>query len=362
MTLTLTAACLFGAGCWTLPASPQTAQTFSNPTLETPVAVTEGFGVLPKIDIPPGRATVKLTKDLPKLPPNITVLRLRKGTPNDTVLRNLTNSLGIPAGMLGNVPSTSELTLEWKDDQGFKWNYRASERTLEFWNTATSGPLTIPELKPYATVMATADSFIFTRGLTGMYYRQGLVQPDWYSWWTDAQNRKLCMDSGSLNTVHAIAASASLVSGELPTLTADSGACVKSEFPSRTVIAYRALIDEQDVVRPDGSYLDGAEIAIDASRNVVSDGRLNLYYDPERSDYPALTQDQVLTLLDQGGLSGATGQMTMTDYDFVFLRVDDSRVLPNDVYLIPSILAKGTRTLADGTTAPFNIVVPLLAQ
>ncbi len=363
LVMVLATTVLLGAGCWAVPASPKVAETLTNPTITAPTAAKLGFGALPKIQIPAGRAKVTLKKELPKLPPEITVLRLRLGTPDDVKLRNLTNALNIPAGMLGNFPQTTELNLEWKDDQGYRWSYRASARTLEFWNTATSGPLTLSELKPYSDVLATADSFIFARGLKGMYYRQGLVRPDWYGWWSDAQSRGLCMDRNVLNTVRALSSSAVLTGGVLPPLVAkETGACVKPEFPSRQVIAYRALLDEQDVVRPDGSYFDGAEIAIDSARGIVSSGRLNMYYDPERSNYPALSKEKVAALLAQGGLSGATGDMTMTDYDFVLLRLDDESVTPPDAYLIQSILAKGTRALANGATEPFNIVVPLLAQ
>lgn len=360
---TLAAVVLFGAGCMTLPTSPKTATTFFNPTLTAPTPARLGFGQLPKINIPPGRAKVMLAKDLPNLPPEITVLRLRRGTPDDTQLRNLTNALSIPAQMLGNFPQTSEMNLEWKDDQGFKWSYRASERTLEFKNAATSGPLTLSDLRSYADTMATADTFIFARGLRGMYYRHGLVRPDWYSWWTDAVKRKLCMSRDTVNTVRALAASNALVSGTLPQLVANTGGtCVKPEFPSRQAIAYRALIDEQDVVRADGSYLDGAEIVVDTSQNIVTEGRLNMFYDPERSDYPALSKDKITALLSTGGLSGATGDMTLTEFDFVLLRLDDASVASTDVYLIPSILGQGTRTLPDGSSAPFRIVAPLLAQ
>lgn len=363
LSFALAATALLGVGCWSVPASPKVAETLTNPAIKAPTAAKLGFGELPKIKIPPGRAKVTLAKELPKLPPTVTVLRLRKGTPDDTKLRNLTNALNIPAGMLGNFPQTTELNVDWKDDQGFKWSYRASARTLEFQNTATSGPLTISSLKPYSEVIATADSFIFTRGLKGMYYRQGLIRPDWYSWWTDATNRDFCMDRSTVNTVRALAASTALAGGSLPQLVQkNSGTCLKGEFPSRQVIAYRALLDEQDVVRPDGSYLDGAEIAVDSARGMVSSGRLNLYYDPERSDYPALSKEKVKMLLAQGGLSGATGELTMTEYDFVLLRIEDDRATPPDAYLIPSIMAKGTRTSADGKPEPFRIVVPLLAQ
>jgi len=354
---------LMGQGCAAPPASPQVAEPFKNPTLAPVLQFTQGFGKLPKIEIPAGRAKVTLIPELPKLSKTVTVLKLRQGTPDDAVLRSLTNALSIPAGILSNFPHTTEMLLNWTDDQGYKWTYRATERRLEFWGTATSGPLTIKTLKPYNEVVATANSFIFSRGMPTQLYRQGLIMPDWNLWWENATTKGLCMDSSAVESVHAVAASESLLSGGPPPLVpAKGGACVTPEFPARSIVRYRALIDERDVVRPDGSYWNGAEIVVDTARGAVASGQITMYYDPERSDYPALDADKVKGLLLQGGLSGANGDMTMNTLDFVFLRLEDTSHDPHDVYLIPSLMAKGVRALPDGGSEPFNIVVPLLAQ
>ncbi len=360
---------LMGQGCLNLPSFTATSTTqhvaeqLINPAATVAVPSSQGFGVLPKIQYPPSRATVTLVQDLPKLSPTITVLRLRTGLPDDTVLKSLTYAMNIPAGVLGTAPQTSEMSLNWSDNQNFKWTYRATLRRLEFYSKSTSGALTIPQLMPYGKVVGLADTFFFTRGFNPQYYRTGLVEPDWYTWWTQAQARNLCMDQGAVDAVHAIASSDALLSGGLPPLvSASSSTCLKPEFPSTSVVRYRSLIDERDVVRADGSYINGAEIVVDAAQGAVISGQISMFYDPERSDYAALSADQVKQLVQQGGLSGASGNITISSFDYVFYWLEDSSRDPHTIYLIPSLLAKGTRSLPGGGSEPFNLVVPLLAQ
>lgn len=360
--IVLAAVCLTGAGCWPTVGTVKVAQPFSSAGISQPADINQGFGKLPTIAIPPSLGTVTIKATLPKLPREVTVLRLRPGTPNDTELKSLTNSLDIPAGVLGNLPRANELTAEWSDGQGYRWSYRASDRMLEFWSQATSGPLTVASLRPYDELIATANAFIFSRGFRAQYYRNGLAKPDWYLWWANGAAAKKCMDAETVRRIRGIAASDPLLAGGPPALAPDTSRCAKPEFPARTAVRYRALLDERDVVRSDGSYVDGAAIVVDHTDKSVVAGRIEMFYDPERSDYPALTNEQVMDLLGRGGLSGASGQIELTTLDFVFLRLEDAATDPRTVYLIPSVMGKGTRTRTDGQAEAFNVVAPLLAQ
>lgn len=353
---------LVGAGCWTTPTPPKVAQPFANPSVSQHIAAEKGFGKLPQIEVSPSQAKVTVSASLPRLPPDVTVLRVRQGLPNDTELKNLTNALNIPAAVLGNFPSAREMSMEWRDDQGFRWSYRASERTLEFWNTATSGPLTVDLLKPYDELVTTANSFIFSRGFRPQYYRTGLMIPDWHMWWANGLANGRCMDAETIRSIRGISASDPLLAGLPGALSRDANRCVKPEFPARTAVRYRAMLDERDVVRRDGSYVNGAEIVIDHSNKSVVSGKINLFYDPERSDYPALTNDQALDFIKRGGLSGASGEIEITSLEFVFLRIEDDSTTQPNIYLIPSVLGKGTHLRPDGQTQAFSIVAPLLAQ
>jgi hypothetical protein len=355
-------ASLLGAGCWTVPNPPKVAQPFANPATNEHVAAEKGFGKLPKIEVPPSQAKVTVSAVLPHLPPNVTVLRVRRGLPNDTELKNLTNALNIPAAVLGNFPSAREMQLEWRDDQGFRWSYRATERVLEFRRTATSGPLTVDLLKPYDELVTTANSFIFSRGFRPQYYRSGLMAPDWHMWWANGLANGRCMDAETIRGIRGIAASDPLLASSLPALSPNTNRCAKPEFPALTAIRYRAMLDERDVVRRDGSYVNGAEIVVDNSNKAIVSGKINLFYDPERSDYPALTNEQAMDFIKRGGLSGATGEIEISSLEFVFLRVEDESTTPPSAYLIPAALGKGTHLRPDGQTQAYSIVAPLLVE
>lgn len=362
--LLLSALCLTGAGCLPSMTSPKVAQPLDRYESAAPVPIKNGFGELPAIPVPKSRMTVKLTQPLPLLPTAISVLRLTRGGPTDTELLNLASSINVPGGVLGNRQTKRGLVLEWTDDKLFHWTYRATERTLEFSDErAPNGPLTVSALPTDDAIIRTANDFLQTRGINAAVYREALVEPSWNLWWFRAKDARRCMDAQALSDVRAIGASAGLVSSGPPPLPESSRvACISPEFPARLTVRYRMLVDNRDVVTANGAYLNGVELVIDVSRNTVISGRITLAANPDRSDYDALSADRVSDLVMQGGLSGGTGDVVVTSFEFASLSVDDMSSATPATYLIPSLLAIGTRTRADGSSEPFHIVVPLLKR
>jgi hypothetical protein len=125
-------------------------------------------------------------------------------------------------------------------------------------------------------------------------------------------------------------------------------------------VQYRMLVDGRDVIRGDGSYVVGADIAVDGPTRMVASGMVRLPSDPERSDYPALNSETVRTSLLAGGLSGASGSIRVTQFEFASLFVPNDAT--HETYLVPSLVGVGERTKPDGSKGPFRIVVPLLAR
>ncbi len=355
---------LVGAGCNQDLTAPKIAEPFSNPITENAqIPLNQGFGTLPKIDFPKSSASITLENSLPKLPKTITVLRLKKGLPNDTEMRQITRVLDIPAATLGDSSVVSETDLTWTDKDGYKWNYRGADNTLEFWSDVNSKLLTVSSLRDYDELVNTATAFILAKGIKSAYYRPGFVYPDWNLWWYTAQTQNLCMTRDIVNNIRAIGASVSLVAGQPPTLVPRaSNTCVSPEFPTRQVVRFRTLMDERDVVKNDGSYVNGAEIVVDNTENKVVSGKMTLYSDPDRSDYSSIDDKKATELLKSGGLSGASGEITLNDYQLVLYRLDDTSKAPNETYLIPALLGVGKRKTTNGTQQDFSIVVPLLAQ
>jgi hypothetical protein len=356
--------CLLGAGCTPSIQSPKTAQSLDTYVNQDIIPPKNGFGSLPSISAPKSRVTVKLSAPIPDLPTAITVLRLRRGAPSDTELLNLTAAIGLPGAILGNRQTQRELLLNWTDDKQFHWTYNAAQRSLEFVDQrAPSGPLTVSTLPPNTTIVAVANDFLRARGVSFQGYRQPVVVPDWNQWWTNAENEQRCMDSGALAAVRAIGASAGLLQGTPPPVPkAIAVSCVNPEFPARLMVHYHMLVDGRDVVKNDGTYVNGAEILVDISRNAIVSGHITLAADPDRSDYPALTKSQVQEALNQGGLAGTSGDIVITGYDIASLWVPDVTSPTPATYLIPSLIAGGIRQRADGKQENIRIVVPLLAR
>ncbi|MDQ7814289.1 MAG: hypothetical protein RDU25_00570 [Patescibacteria group bacterium] len=365
ITVFFTVLALSGAGCSQEVTAPKIAEPFSNPVSEnTEISLSQGFGELPKIEYPKSSASITLEKELPKLPKVITVLRLQKGLPNDIEMRQITRALAVPAATLGDFSVVSEANLAWIDKDGYKWSYHGGDNTLEFWNDTNSKLLTVSDLRVYDELVNTATSFILAKGIKSSYYRKGIILPDWGMWWyTSAQLLNRCMTRETVNSIRAIGASVSLVVGQPPQLaSAANSICVPPEFPARQVVRFRTLMDERDVVKNDGSYLYGAEIVVDSPENKVVSGKITLYSDPDRSDYPSIDNAKAIEMLKAGGLSGASGEITLDDFELVLYRLEDNSSTLTETYLIPALLAKGKRKGPDGSLQDFKIVVPLLAQ
>ncbi|MFA4954916.1 MAG: hypothetical protein WC641_06405 [Patescibacteria group bacterium] len=352
----------FGAGC--LQASPA-VKSVAEPLVDLPTPASiptfKGFGELPGITGPVSAGKITLAAELPALTQKITVLRLRTGLPNETELKNVSNSVGIPSGMVGALPETKQFDLAWFDGQEYRWSFHAAERQLVFANlNSKTSPLTVTKLPSNEDIVRAADLFLISRGVNPNLYRQGLVYPDWNLWWRLAQERNFCMNRDTVKMVRALAASIASADGGLPALAKNQ--CGQAEFPTQQTVRYHALVDGRDVVRGDGSYVSGAEITVDAARSAAVSGFITLYDVPDRSDYPAIGQAQAQQMLMQGGISGVTGDITVQAFDLVSLQVDNSNIQPSAVYLVPALLAKGYRLNADGSKKTVNIVVPLLAR
>ncbi|MEK7116107.1 MAG: hypothetical protein AAB879_01800, partial [Patescibacteria group bacterium] len=167
----------FGAGCVSNVIVPHVAETLTNTTAGVTPRV-GGFGTLPKIPVPPSRAAITLARALPLLPDHVTVLRPRRGTPNDTVFRNLANTLEISDGFLGTRADVTTLDLAWSDHAGYKWSYRSAERILEFENDrAPSEPVTVSKIPPNDAIIHIANTFLLERGINPAQFRNPVVEP-----------------------------------------------------------------------------------------------------------------------------------------------------------------------------------------
>ncbi len=257
----------------------------------------------------------------------------------------------------------NDLTLNWKDDRGYTWFYTGSSHTLEGKDkTAPTQPVTLTSLPATEAIMTAASHFLSDRGFDLTHVRQPILSPDWGTWWQKSQTAGLCTDRAALTSIRFLAASAPTLIPQPPALPrASDTTCVAPEFPARIRVVYPALLDDRDVVQSDGTPVNTAEIIVDASRMTVISALITPYTDPERSEYPARSQADVLSLLSNGGVFGVSGDVSVTSFDIALLQRVDTSDDKRPTYLYPSLIAHGTRTKSDATTESVTLVVPLVS-
>lgn len=346
--------CLLGAGCTigALPAAIHTAaplqafQSAATPPLE------DGFGELPALPHGAGVGSVEITAQLPEPADAVTVLRTKSGTPNETETRPILDTLHIPEGAVGALPETSALVVDWADGTGYDWHYDAASRALTASVTSATPPLTVRELPPDDQVISAAKNFITTRGFTFDQADSAQISPDWNAWWMSEQSNGRCMDAATVNEVRALSDTTGPVPAALFHL--PTAGCTDPEFPTIIHVVYPLQIDNRDVVNPDASPVLSYDLAYDASAGAVTKASILLPSNPDRSDYPGATADQIRARFAQNAPSGTTDITSVTAVLEQITNPADGRI-----YLIPALLGEGTRTAPDGTSSGASIVVPL---
>ena len=136
-----------------------------------------------------------------------------------------------------------------------------------------------------------------------------------------------------------------------------SGTCVGPEFPATITVRFPQVVDGQFVIELSGATIDGARLTYDTIKQRILYGSLTLQENADRSDYAALSAQQVQAQVLRGGAWGIDTSSTISSYETSLVRTLDSKT--NTTYLVPALVAKGA---LEGTTDPVSIVVPLIAQ
>jgi hypothetical protein len=301
--------CLFGQGC-TLPARnvstlPKQEEPQGQPSPEGFVLFHDGFGFLPGA---PRTAT--------RSPRRLTVLRARNPAPNETLLRNVTTAVGIPAGTLGKNVTGKNISVSWHDADGFTWDYNASLQTLTFQGPAIRNPARVVHtpLPTDAVEWAKAEA-------TRFFDQHGIERNSW---------------------------------GREPIIT---------KTDDVITITYAASQDVQPVALPSGAPERAGSMTLDPFSKEVISGWAVLPHAMDRSNYPALTSAEILERLRAGGSHPPTSDaiVTITEITSALYR-DDVIVngLPRTFYY-PALWARGTSRTGDRIT-DYATVIPLVAD
>jgi len=367
--IAVAAACaLLGAGCQlTAPVTtPKIAEQIGAALPERPIPQEKGFGAIPSVPIPqlkPGTAgSVRLTAAMPTFPANVAVLRVRSGNPDDAQIRNIAASFNLPGGIVGSHPIGRGMTLDWADGLGIRWSFDAAARSIEFADeTAPTKALTVSEWADRTRVLQQAVTFLDDRSISRQRLGQPYVDPDWAAWWDAEQTLGRCMNADMIAIVRAISSSPSFLQQPPPSLPLSRGTrCVKPEFPSRMVVRMNETQDGQAIFLGDGTAQVGATLFTDATTGDVRSGSLAVRSEPDRSDYPSIAADEARKRMLSGGLGGTpNGDVTIDTATSEWYAIHDTAD-PTVAYYYPALIGSGAIRYADGRTAAYRIVVPLV--
>ncbi len=347
--------CFLGSGCVEQPPLLKAAEPFI--VKETPPTTKQGFGKLPTLQYPRCTAKITLTGELPKLPETITVLKIKRGSPNDTELQNIAAAINIPPNVIGKEQIERDLTLSWKDDKDMNWTYLASKRLLTFMNNReASASSTVSSLPENEKILALASTFLQNLNLDLTNFGEARIVPDWQAWRSKAEAEDKCLDARGLEIIKDPKKKLTPFTLNPPdTVSRQKSPCVSFEFPSKQIVRYPKKINDRSIIKKNGYPVYGIELMVDMITGAVSEGRIELPAEIEKSDYPALAKPLFNDLLRQCGLSGASGELILDKFDFEYLLYEDS-------LLLPVLVGSGMQKQENDSTETYRVVVPLIQR
>jgi hypothetical protein len=352
----LLATLLLSAGCF----EPITSVNLATPlgSFGNNIAQRQGFGELPNTpQITESNAVVRINTDLPSLQPDVTVVRLPPNGLNDTQFQNLTTSIGMPIGLIGQQANNLEIAFTWTNTNNEVWSYDSNLRRLTYANASNSPNSNLADTWPTDTEISDAiDNFMINRGMNPLSYRNPTIQKDWKEWKRQIDENETCINQTTINTYGHIINAKSLL--RVPPPPDAATLCISPQFPSRIPITFDLVIDERNIINSNGQSEIGGFLILNTNTLDVEYAWITLSATPVRSDYPAISADEMRQNMINGGLGGSTsGSIDINETFFAFVRLDTGDEYSYK-YLVPALIGSGTKTLS-GTKTPYNIVVPL---
>lgn len=344
------------AGCFEPIPSVNIADPLNS--LGNNVAQRQGFGELPATpEVQQSNAVIRLNTELPTLQPDVTVLRLPPNGLNETQFQNLTTSLDMPIGLIGKQAQNLEITFTWTNANNEVWSYDSNTQHLNYANAANSPEDKVTDSWPTDEQISKAvENFLADRGIDLLSYNNPSIQKNWLEWNRKITNKEACVNQNTINYFQNITSAKSLLNLPPPSTTLDS--CLKTQYPSRIPVTFDIVIDERNIINENGQTEIGGFLILNGNTLQVEYGWLTLPASPARSDYPAITENEMRTNLLNGGLGGAPqGSVEINETFFAFIRLDSGDEY-NYKYLVPALIGSGTQTF-NNVKNPYNIVVPL---
>jgi hypothetical protein len=355
---------LLTVGCGEPLTIPKVAEPFGPPEGQGSPTQHIGFGTLPKLEMPAGQVqgVVNIKTDLPALQSAVTILRLPSGNLNLTEFQNLTQAIGLPAGLVGSDTQNLGYTLTWTNNEGIIWQLFSNDRRITFNN---------PKARPRAGVTDTwlgknrmidqVDIFLKLHGVDEQKLKNIQIVQNWSSWMDKLDQSKGCSSPIVRNQISAMTGSDKMFDQPPPSLPGTTTTNCVASYPSTLPVSFETLVDGWNVLDKYGQPEQGGQVMVNTATGEVVSGWMTLPADPQRSDYPAISNQELMALIERGGLVGPLpGTKEVTNYSFGFARLPKTQAYGYE-YLTPALVAETTR-LTDKGPEPYRIVVPLIKQ
>jgi len=356
---------LAGAGCFQTVTVPHIAETLGPSDNKGAPSQQQGFGTLPPIPWPAniiGTGVTNIKAELPSLQPTVTVLRLPSGSLKLTEFQNLTQAIGMPAGLVGDQTRNLGYTLNWTNQEGLLWQLYSYDRKLTFTNPPAKPPVgTTPSWLGQTRLTDSVTLFLKQHGIAERTWRNVQIIPRWQTWLAQLDTLGGCVPPDVKKAVDGFLTSQDLFHEPLPALPTTALQQCTTAYPTLIPVSFERLVDGANIVDQDGLPEYGGQVLVNATSGAMISGWLALTADPQRSDYAAISKEDMRKLMENGGLGGPqTGFNEVTASSFALVRLPKSNAY-DDEYLVPSVVGEAQRT-TDWGISPYRIVVPLVKQ
>ncbi len=346
------------SGCFEPITSVNIAEPIDTLAKKINVAQRQGFGTMPSPPkIKPSNSIIRLNTDLPTLQPYVTVLRLPPTGLDFIQFQNLTSAIGMPVGLIGEKVQNLDYSFAWTNSAGEVWEYVSEFRRLSYANVLNSPNDTlISDWPSDQQIFDAFYMFMHDHGINPLSFNNPTIEASWREWKNKIDKNEACISSADITFFQQITKPQNMMI--FKPLSSNTENCVAKQFPSRIPITYNLIIDDRNILSADGKAQIGGFLIMNAKTLKIEYGWITLTTNPARSDYPAITVEEMRESLLNGGLGGKIeGTMDIDKVFFGFYPLNGESSY-NFQYLTPALIGSGIQTL-DGAKIPYNIVVPL---
>lgn len=349
---------LLGAGCFPTLTVPKIAEPLV-PAQQAGNIVdnANGFGKLPALPKAQnaGQGIILVDAEIPTLQKQVSAVRIPAGALSATQIQNLTTSLNLPIGIVGQ-PKTQEFDLTWTNNENITWSYNGADKKIKFKDSTQSFPKLYGKTWPdSARMVQAARDFLVFQGFQDKNLQNLDIQADWKAWKNNLDENNDCMDWQSSSRITSYSQNPEQMNA--PALAYGNTSCADAVYPTLIPITFERMVDQRNVLDQKGTPELGGKVFYNVYTGKIYSGWILIQFDPQRSDYPAITEQEMRNFLEKGGVSGLPqGNADIQTASFAFYKFPSAPYQPE--IMVPALVGDGFQTV-NSQKIPYRVVVPL---